>query len=206
MTRIDLLAASSPMQIFARMILSALWLLFAVAHIVTFNTTGKASLLAFGVSETLVAFFFLARPPARTVTTNAIEWVIAILGTFLPLLVRPTPDAPIQAVELGLVLGSVLQIASVLSLNRSFALVPALREVKTDGMYRFVRHPIYFSYVVTFCCYLAGNFTIENLVVLSATIGLLMARVLFEERHLSRTPEYRAYRERVNWRLIPFVF
>lgn len=198
--------ASARMQLFTGAVLSALWIFFAIAHISTFRTTGKASLLVFGVAETLVAVFFLLRTQPKSFTTRPHEWAIAVGGTFIPLLVRPTVDTPVPAVEWGLVLGATMQAAGMLSLNRSFALVPALRELKTEGMYRFVRHPIYFSYLITHTCYLAANFSIHNLLIISASVGLMVTRIHFEERHLSLAPEYRAYQDRVRWRLIPFVF
>lgn len=206
MTGTQQIIASSRMQIVTGLVLSAVWIFFAIAHFVTFKLTGKVSLLVFGVAETFIAMFFLLRTQPKTFTHNTHEWVIAVLGTFFPLLLRPTADVPLTFAEWGLMLGSATQIAGVLSLNRSFALVPALRELKTDGMYRFVRHPIYFSYLITFSCYLTANFSLENLVIILGSVSLLIARVHFEERHLSLTPEYRAYQTRVRWRLIPFVF
>ena len=167
--------------------LCALWLLFAIA-------------------ETIIAVFFLLRTQPKTFTTRPSEWIVAVAGTFLPLLLRPTTDTPVPIAEWGLMLGSALQIAGVLSLNRSLAIVPALRELKTRGMYSLVRHPIYTSYVITFSFYLAANFSIRNLLLVLASVSLLIARVYFEERHLGLTPEYRAYQSRVKWRLIPFVF
>ncbi|NMG74362.1 methyltransferase family protein [Aromatoleum diolicum] len=206
MTRIPQIIASARMQILTGAILSALWVFFAIAHLVTFKLTGKASLLVFGVAETLIAVFFLLRTQPKTFTSSPREWVIAVLGTFLPLLLRPTPDTPVTVAEWGLMLGSAMQIAGVLSLNRSLALVPALRELKTAGMYRLVRHPIYFSYLISFSFYLAANVSIQNLLIVIASLGLLLARVYFEERLLGQTAEYRAYQSRVRWRLIPFVF
>lgn len=193
-------------QVITGATLSALWLLFAIAHIANFGGTGKTSLLVFAIAETLIAVFFLLRTPPKTLTTRPSEWAAAIAGTFLPLLLRPTTDTQVPFAEWGLMLGSAMQIAGVLSLNRSFAIVPALRTLKTTGMYRFVRHPIYFSYLITFSFYLAANYSPQNLLILLASLSLMVARIHFEERHLAQTPEYCAYRSRVKWRLIPFVF
>jgi protein-S-isoprenylcysteine O-methyltransferase Ste14 len=206
MVRNALILTPLQTQIITGGALSALWLLFAVAHLSTFETTGKTSLLVFGIAETLVAVLFLLRTPPKTRTTKPAERVVAVAGTFLPMLVRPTADTPVPFAEWGLMLGSAMQIAGVLSLNRSLAIVPALRELKTGGMYSLVRHPIYTSYLVTFSFYLAANFSIRNLLLVLTSLSLLLTRVHFEERHLGQTPEYRAYRSRVRWRLIPFVF
>lgn len=190
----------------SNVLLSALWLFFAIAHIAAFGQTGKASLLVFATAETLVAMFFLLRTQPKTHTTRPIDWVAAVAGTSLPLLIRPTADTPLPLAEWGLILGSVIQIAGILSLNRSFAIVPALRQLKCGGMYSLVRHPIYASYLVTFVFYLAGNFSTWNLVVIASSVCLMVTRIHFEERHLALDAEYRNYRERVRWRLIPFVF
>lgn len=196
-----------PAQVICGAALAALWLFFAVAHLSIFiHSSGKTSLLVFATAETLVAAFFLLRTPPRTLATRPVEWLVAIAGTFLPLLLRPTTDAPAALAEWGLMIGSALQIAGVLSLNRSLAIVPALRQLKTGGMYAIVRHPIYTSYLVTFSCYLAANTSATNLLIVATSLGLLLARVHFEERHLGQTPEYRAYRGRVQWRLIPFIY
>lgn len=206
MTHIAQIATSAGLRFVTGVGLGSLWILFAIAHVAAFRTTGKVALLTFAIAETLIAMFFVLRAQAKTVTVNPREWAVAVLGTFLPLLLRPTSDNVVPLAEWGLMLGSIMQIAGVLSLNRSFAIVPALRKVKTEGMYRLVRHPIYFSYLISFASYLATNYSAENLLILVFSVGLMISRVHFEERHLSLTPEYRAYQTRVRWRLIPFVF
>lgn len=198
--------ASAGTQLTAKVILSAIWAIFAVVHITVFKETGKTSLMMFAAAETLIAAFFLLRSQPKSFSESPLEWLIAALGTFLPLLLRPTNDNLVPLAEWGLILGATMQAAGVLSLNKSFALIPALREIKTEGMYRVVRHPIYLSYMISFTCYLLTNYSFANLFVVSASVGLLVARVHYEERHLSLTPEYRAYQTHVRWRLIPFVF
>lgn len=206
MSRIQQIMTTTGMQLLTGGALAALWFLFAIAHVITFKHTGKTSLLVFGAAETLIAMFFLLRTQPKSFSNRPSEWLIAVLGTFLPLLLRPTEEVTVPLAEWGLMIGSLMQIAGVLSLNRSFAIVPALRELKTSGMYRVVRHPIYFSYLISFSFYLAANFSLSNLLVLSASISLLVGRMYLEERHLGQTSEYRAYQSRVRWRLIPFVF
>jgi protein-S-isoprenylcysteine O-methyltransferase Ste14 len=200
------LLASPRTHVLGSIALAALWLLFATSHLIGFSSTGRPGLLLFAIAETLIALFFIFRTPPRSFASGPVEWMVAVAGTFLPLLLRPTAETPPAFAEWGLMLGSALQIAGVLSLNRSFAIVPALRELKTGGMYAIVRHPIYLSYVISSSCYLVANFSLANLVIVAATLGLLLVRVHFEERHLSQTPEYRAYRGRVRWRLLPFVY
>lgn len=206
MSPIHRIATSVPMQIITGAVLTMIWGLFAVAHLKGFLNTGKLALPIYALAETLIAVFFLLRTTPKTVAANPLEWLIALLGTFLPLFLRPASNTLLAVAEFGLILGATLQILGVLSLNRSFALVPALRELKTDGMYRFVRHPIYASYVISFSCYMLANFSVANFLIAIGSISLLGLRIYFEERHLSLAAEYRAYQQLTKWRLIPFVF
>lgn len=206
MQRIQQLRMGAVVQVLTGGTLTALWLIFAIAHVVNFNNTGKISVLAFAAAETVIALFFLLRTQPKSISNKPVEWLVAASGTFFPLLLRPEGEVVTPIAEWGLIIGSLIQIAGVISLNRSFAIVPALRELKTTGMYRVVRHPIYLGYLVTFSFYLASNFSLPNLLVFSASISLLVARLYLEEQHLGQTPEYRSYWAKVRWRLIPFVF
>jgi protein-S-isoprenylcysteine O-methyltransferase Ste14 len=206
MTSIRRITTSAASKFATSAFLSFIWALFAVAHVTGFLDRGAWNLLAYAIAESLLAVFFLLRTSPKTMTAKPMEWSIALLGTFLPLSLRPTYNALLPEAELGLTLGSGILILGVLSLNRSFALVPALRELKTGGMYRLVRHPIYASYLLSFCGYVLAHFSVTNLLIAVVSTALLIARVYFEERHLQSTAEYRAYRIVTKWRLIPFVF
>jgi protein-S-isoprenylcysteine O-methyltransferase Ste14 len=92
------------------------------------------------------------------------------------------------------------------SLNRSFAIVPANREIKTAGMYRFVRHPLYASYLVMLTSYVLANTTFENVLVFAFVMGCMFIRMFREEKHLALDAEYRNYMRKVRYRLIPFIF
>lgn len=186
--------------------LAMLWLSFAVMHISAFMLTGALNLLVFCAAETLVAGFFLFRRPAKTFSLEPGEWCVAALGTFLPLLLKPTSMALVSGAEWGVSVGATIQIAGLLSLNRSFAIVPALREIKTGGMYRWVRHPIYASYLITLSAYVLSNYSLTNVLVWTATLSFLFLRIHLEERHLSQSPEYRGYMQRVRWRVVPLLY
>ena len=74
-------------------------------------------------------------------------------------------------------------------------------------MYRIVRHPMYagiFLFGVGMALWLesyAGAFAAL------VPIGVLAVRIVFEERFLrEELPGYQSYRERVRYRLIPFVW
>jgi protein-S-isoprenylcysteine O-methyltransferase Ste14 len=102
--------------------------------------------------------------------------------------------------------GVVWTIFAKLSLGRSFGLLPADRGIVTHGAYRWVRHPVYLGYFLNNVGYLLPNFGLQNLVVYGVFLSFQLFRVLREEKLLSGNPEYRAYCEKVRWRLVPFVF
>ncbi|UUZ53225.1 hypothetical protein LP419_30660 [Massilia sp. H-1] len=78
--------------------------------------------------------------------------------------------------------------------------------VKTQGLYRLVRHPLYASYMISFSGYMLTNTSLRNVAVFGVTIALLAMRILREERHLSLDSNYREYMARVKFRVLPFVF
>jgi protein-S-isoprenylcysteine O-methyltransferase Ste14 len=186
--------------------MASLWALFALRHIGAFKSTGNATYLLICLSETITASFFILRKAPVTVSDRFVDWLLAIVGTFAPLFLLPSPSGGLNWGGMVLVPGMILQILAVLSLNRSFGLVAAKREIKTGGLYRFVRHPLYASYVLIMTGYLAGNVTWWNVVIGMLTIACHVARIVREERHLAQDGSYVEYMKRVPYRLIPLMY
>ena len=104
------------------------------------------------------------------------------------------------------VAGMLWQISAKVVLGRAFGLLPAARGIVTGGPYRVVRHPIYLGYLVGHLGFLLSNFSVQNVLVLSALYVAQTVRMLREEAVLGGSPEYRDYTRRVRWRIVPFVF
>jgi protein-S-isoprenylcysteine O-methyltransferase Ste14 len=85
-------------------------------------------------------------------------------------------------------------------------MVPALRGVKTGGPYRFVRHPMYAGYAIGHVGFLLINPVWWNFAVYGAATACQVVRLLAEEKLLSRSPDYQAFRSAVRYRLIPGAF
>lgn len=186
--------------------LALAWGMFSYAHGLAFMASGDWTYLLFCVAETLAAVLFLVRSDAVTVSRVPIDWVLAIGATFAPFMFAPASWGVLPQARIMLVVASCMQIAGLLSLNRSFGLVPAKREIKTAGMYRIVRHPLYASYFVSFTAYLFANTSISNVVVYVTACNLLFFRLLREEKHLALDLEYCAYMKRVKYRIVPLIF
>ncbi len=183
------------------------FLLFAYAHQQSFARHHRPSALVMVAMEALFALFFLIRAPADRTAFTPASCLSTIGGTFLPLFLRPI-EAPLDALggQLVQAIGLSFAIYGILSLNRSFGLVPAHRGIKSSGAYRWVRHPLYAAYAMTAAGYLASNFTLRNAAILLVAYACQVARIFEEERLLSQYPAYLAYKTRTRWRLVPYVF
>jgi protein-S-isoprenylcysteine O-methyltransferase Ste14 len=160
------------------------------------------------LSEGLVVFFVIFRRPAVSVSTRPMDWLIALLGTAAPLQVRAGghPLAP-PAIGAGLMAAGVLiGIWAKLTLRRSFALAAANRGVVQSGPYSFVRHPIYAGYMLVYIGFFLANPLTWNAGIYLLTVGLLVLRVLAEEKVLAQDPAYVAFMGKVRYRLAPGLF
>ncbi|MGH8476208.1 MAG: hypothetical protein ACRER2_10640, partial [Methylococcales bacterium] len=163
---------SRRVNLYSGFALAFLWVLFAYAHLFGFIKTREYSLLLFWISEALVVAFFIFRSQPKTVSMNPLDWIVAIGGTFAPLCFRPAPWGILPLAGILIIAGAIIQILSVISLNRSFALVAAKREIKTRWMYRIVRHPLYASYCLTFVGYVLKYTTPANSLIYRASMKI----------------------------------
>ena len=86
------------------------------------------------------------------------------------------------------------------SLGRGFAILPEAHVLRTDGVYRISRHPLYLTY--TFWC-ATQNMIYQTWSALAFSLiqaALFRYRAQCEEKVLSEAfPEYADYRKRVRW-------
>jgi protein-S-isoprenylcysteine O-methyltransferase Ste14 len=193
-------------EIISGLALAGLYSLFLYRHIQALQEGFSPASFIVVCMEGLLVLFFLTRHRAKDRSTDPQQLFFALLGTFLPLGFRPIGTA--IAGETGsalIVLGSILALVSYLSLNRSFGMSPSLRKIKTSGLYRIVRHPIYMSYFISYTGYSLLAWHPVNVALIALWIYAQSRRVVFEEQILSQTEEYRAYKEGVRWRFIPGV-
>jgi protein-S-isoprenylcysteine O-methyltransferase Ste14 len=205
MNKVIRLLKSRAFHIFCSLLLGSMYILFIYAHFSGFLKTHEITLLLFALSESLLVFFYVFRSQPNTISVDFYDWLIAIVGTFAPLFFRPTEWGVLPMARYVIIVGAAFQMMSILSLNRSFALVAANRIIKTQWMYRFVRHPLYASYGIIFFGYILSNTSVENGIIYSVSMILLYLRIIREEKLLVLDPLYRQYQLKVPYRLIPFV-
>lgn len=159
-------------------------------------------------SEGLIVAFILTRRPARAVTTRPMDWIIALMGTTLPLLVIPgaAPLAPPVVGATLMAAGLSVSIWAKLALQRSFGLAAANRGVVESGPYRLVRHPMYAGYLMLNLGFLLTNPSWWNAFLYVIVLTCQVTRILAEERLLSADDAYATMMRRVRFRLVPGVF
>ena len=103
-------------------------------------------------------------------------------------------------------LGAALSLVSLLTMGRRFGVRPALRGLVTSGPYRFVRHPMYLSYVIGDIGYNLQEWNFVTLLLVVAGWMSLLYRIHAEERLISQGAEWPAYAALVRYRLLPGVW
>lgn len=190
-------------------VVTSAFLLFAWAHFAAWRANGWPAGLGLMLQEGLVALLLLARRRTARSVRDLRAWLATGVGSFGMLAARPTAHAVAGAESLWMALqlaGVVVAVLSLLSLGRSFGLVAAHRGIKTGGAYRVVRHPVYAGYLLGHLGYVLENLSLRNLGVLVVVWACQLLRMRQEERFLALDPAYVAYRARVRWRLIPFLY
>jgi protein-S-isoprenylcysteine O-methyltransferase Ste14 len=163
----------------------------------------------FVIEQAWFVIAFLTRRPHRAVSHRLQDWLAAAGGTFGGLLLRPNAVHVPWGVEAGFALqlaGLVIVIISLLALGRSIGFLAADRGVKTRGPYAVVRHPVYASYLLIGSGYVLQSVSARNIAIFVFVTAGNVFRALAEEKVLAGSEVYRAYQQRVRWRLIPYLW
>ena len=200
------LASMNPRALLENCIIALFYVYFACAHIDAGMATGQWLTIAPMITqETLLAIMFLCRRNSRATSPKVEDWLVAIIGTFAALLIRPTGQPHMMGAALQLT-GLSIAICALLSLRRSIGIVAADRGIVTTGAYRIVRHPMYTGHSVCLLGYLLSYLTPYNAAAIIVTYWALYNRMEAEEKWLSNSIPYRRYKEKVMWRLVPNVY
>jgi protein-S-isoprenylcysteine O-methyltransferase Ste14 len=186
--------------------LAILWYTFAYNQISAFLAYQKITDLALCIAESIIIVLFLVRREPHEVTTKWYDYLVGIAGTFTAFFYIPTGGEE-SGIAVALVfIGVLLQIGSLLSLNRSFGIVAANRGIERGGLYNYIRHPMYASYIIIFTGYLVGNYSLYNLGVIIVALMFMLLRISREEALLSHDTRYMDYKKDVRFKLIPGLF
>jgi protein-S-isoprenylcysteine O-methyltransferase Ste14/uncharacterized membrane protein (UPF0127 family) len=190
-------------------IISLFWLRFVLT--VGSRVIADPHILDVGIliHNTLLMVLFLLRRKSSDTSHRFRDWIVPILTLSLTMFLRPAEGAFQNYESLSFMLqaaGLSGIILSLLSLGRSFGIVPANRHVVSHGTYRFIRHPLYVSEIIFHIGFFAGNITAQNGILIALILAGQWWRSLAEERLLTLDEAYREYKQRVRYRFIPGVY
>lgn len=119
----------------------------------------------------------------------------------------PVPRALVVVGVLGAVAGLAVMVIAATSLGRGLTAVPLPNthaQLRTGGLYRFVRHPIYSGLILTMAAVALASGSVVRLLVLGLLVLLLTVKARWEEARLSERFEgYAAYAAHTP-RFLPF--
>ena len=161
-------------------------------------------LILFLLGEVLAVALLLLNRRGDT-ASDIYPVAIAFIGTGAALLVVPQGVRLISdPISLALIVsGSAVSLAAKAFLGRSFGMVAANRGVKDNGIYRFVRHPMYLGYMLSHLGFVLVFFSAANVAIYTVVWACFWLRAKEEEKILLRDPEYQAYASKVRFRLVP---
>jgi len=161
--------------------------------------------LSIAVVNGVVGLSFIRRH--ALVRSGACQYWLLALPSFLVCgfsfrLAQPTTAWPLHA-ESVFVAGSLLTVITFLYLGRSFAVLPAVRDIVIRGPYRIIRHPAYLGeLLMVLACYLAASAPLAIWPII-AVVPSVVVRIWAEEKVIGTAPAYQTYAEVTRWRLVP---
>ena len=162
--------------------------------------------ISFRTQNVIMALMILFRSYHREVSKNYLHQLVA-LGAFFSGALIPGVGEGLKGIGAGVAItANLIGIASLFSLNRSFGILIARREIKTGGLYNIVRHPMYCSDILLRVGFVIGYFSWLNLGLVLVSSALYVLRARLEEGFLAKTPEYENYMKKVKYRFIPGVY
>ena len=172
-----------------------------------FSLAGVANIVWL-VGAAIMAVMSFARFAPRSVTVN-LQTIAASGGMLiLPCFMRPTHASSGGLATAGLIFelfGVLLTQVARVYMGRSFGVLPANRGIVSKGPFRWVRHPIYFGWLILSIGYAMSFASERNVVLIAMTLPFMVWRISQEEKHLTADPEYRRYMDRVRYRLWPGI-
>ncbi len=167
----------------------------------------KISVLILAIFNTALVFISILRRPPTKISFSKFDIIISTLGSFFGfLLIAGEIQSEILFFQILGILGLLISLTGLFFLNKSFGFLPADRGVITNGIYRFIRHPIYTGYFISIFCFVAQNYTLWNVGVFIFFVIFETTRLLREEKLLKQNPEYLEYTKKVRWRILPYIW
>lgn len=178
-----------------------------VGREISFTLAGVANVVWL-TGAAIMAVMSFARFAPRSVSVNLRTLVASGGMLILPCFMRPIDPSTGALATVGLsveLLGIVIAQVARVYMGRSFGILPANRGIVSKGPFRWVRHPVYFGWLVLSIGYAIVFASERNAVLIAMTLPFMIWRINQEEKLLSADPDYRRYIGIVRYRLFPGV-
>ncbi len=165
--------------------------------------------ITFFLRNVAMLMVIMIRKQHLSMQKNCWHQIVALIAFFsgMAFLDRPTGNPVlIRSGQVVVITAIILSMVTLLNLGRSIGILIAVREIKTGGLYRIIRHPMYFMDILWRVGMILTWPHLINLGVFVLSSGAYIYRAMLEERFLSSQPEYCEYMKRVKYRFIPGVF
>jgi len=173
------------------------------------------------VFDGIVAYALLMRGEPDEPPQGPVEVFLPLVGAFFYSLINAFPSLPSEYNPLLLpqgavplvVAGTVLNLVgltwsliAVVNLRKSFGVFVQVRAIVSHGLYRYVRHPIYSGYLLSFTGLFLLTPRLQHLALCALLAAVTIARAVVEERKMvEHVPAYREYRATTPF-LVPFLW
>jgi len=172
------------------------------------------------VFDGIVAYALLLRGEPDEPPQGPVEVFLPLVGAFFYSLINAFPSLPSEYNPLLLpqgatslvVAGTVLNLVgltwslvAVFHLRKSFGVFVQVREIVSHGLYRYVRHPIYSGYLLSFVGLFLLTPRLQHAALSVLLTAVTIARAAVEERKMAEhSAAYRDYQSRTPF-MVPFV-
>lgn len=166
--------------------------------------------ISFTVQNLVLTALIILRKQHQAIDTNIFNQAIALIAfcSGAAFIGQPLTDESIATdiSKIIVFIANILGLITLFNLGRSFGILIAFREIKSQGLYGWVRHPMYGTDILLRIGMVISHFNTFTVSIFIVSTGCYVYRALLEERFLSQQPEYREYMQKVKYRFIPGIF
>lgn len=190
--------------------LGSLLFLFTLSHILDFILIKDLMTIIYIVIDFLSVLFIVIKYPVKDISEKIFGHFVAISTTLHIFLFDYTIVQKGFLFNIGSIIfvtGCSLCLFAILSLNRSFSILPTYRGfIQTKYIYQYIRHPIYASYIIINSGFILCYPSIRNVVILIVGVILFVLRIEYEEELLNKYDSYREYKKSTKYKLLPNIY
>jgi len=109
-------------------------------------------------------------------------------------------------VEITFVTGALFTLVSFIFLGRNFSIFPEVRSIISKGTYNIIRHPGYLGELTMIFAFAISKINLIPGILFVFFVFSLWLRIHEEEKVLSQHRDYLTYKEKVKWKLFPYLW